>query len=74
MATISYGNEKPLCTEHNEDCWSQNRRGVTNASVGSRTSNELRETMNDQKSSQVRLWTPIELWIVRASRHLAKGG
>lgn len=24
--TVSYGKEKPLCTEQNEDCWSQNRR------------------------------------------------
>ena len=24
--TISYGKEKPLCTEHNEQCWQQNRR------------------------------------------------
>jgi len=29
VATISYGKEKPLCTEHSEDCWSKNRRGVT---------------------------------------------
>jgi peptidoglycan-associated lipoprotein len=26
MSTISYGEERPLCTEHNEACWSQNRR------------------------------------------------
>lgn len=24
--TISYGKEKPLCNEHNEDCWARNRR------------------------------------------------
>jgi peptidoglycan-associated lipoprotein len=24
--TISYGKEKAFCTEHNEDCWQQNRR------------------------------------------------
>ncbi len=23
---ISYGKEKPLCTEHTEDCWARNRR------------------------------------------------
>jgi len=23
---VSYGEEKPLCTEHNEDCWWKNRR------------------------------------------------
>ncbi|HUY17717.1 MAG TPA: peptidoglycan-associated lipoprotein Pal [Candidatus Binataceae bacterium] len=26
MSTISYGKELPLCTEHNDDCWAQNRR------------------------------------------------
>ncbi len=24
--TVSYGKEKPFCTEHNEACWQQNRR------------------------------------------------
>ncbi|MEW6108002.1 MAG: peptidoglycan-associated lipoprotein Pal [Nitrospirota bacterium] len=24
--TISYGEEKPLCTDQNEECWSKNRR------------------------------------------------
>jgi len=27
--TISYGKERPICTESNEACWAQNRRGVT---------------------------------------------
>src|SRR5215510_734585 len=26
LSTISYGEEVPVCTEHNESCWSQNRR------------------------------------------------
>jgi peptidoglycan-associated lipoprotein len=26
MSTISYGEEKPICKEKNEKCWSQNRR------------------------------------------------
>lgn len=26
MTTISYGKEKPVCTEHNEACWQKNRR------------------------------------------------
>jgi peptidoglycan-associated lipoprotein len=26
MSTISYGKELPLCTEHTEDCWTENRR------------------------------------------------
>jgi len=26
MTAISYGKEKPSCTEHNEACWSKNRR------------------------------------------------
>ena len=27
IRTISYGKEKPFCTESNETCWQQNRRG-----------------------------------------------
>ena len=27
--TVSYGKERPICTESAESCWSQNRRGVT---------------------------------------------
>ncbi len=27
VKTISYGKEKPFCTQSNEDCWQQNRRG-----------------------------------------------
>jgi peptidoglycan-associated lipoprotein len=27
IRTISYGKEKPFCTESNEQCWQQNRRG-----------------------------------------------
>jgi peptidoglycan-associated lipoprotein len=26
LRTVSYGKENPLCTEHDEDCWSKNRR------------------------------------------------
>ncbi|MGE5232715.1 MAG: peptidoglycan-associated lipoprotein Pal [Acidobacteriota bacterium] len=26
LRTISYGKERPFCTEHSESCWSQNRR------------------------------------------------
>lgn len=26
MRTLSYGSERPVCTEHEESCWSQNRR------------------------------------------------
>jgi peptidoglycan-associated lipoprotein len=26
ISTVSYGKEKPLCTEHNEECWQKNRR------------------------------------------------
>jgi len=28
LSTVSYGEERPLCTEHNETCWAKNRRGV----------------------------------------------
>lgn len=26
IETISYGEEKPICTEQTEDCWAKNRR------------------------------------------------
>jgi len=26
VGTISYGKEVPVCTEHDERCWQQNRR------------------------------------------------
>ncbi|MGE5323022.1 MAG: peptidoglycan-associated lipoprotein Pal [Actinomycetota bacterium] len=26
LKTISYGKEKPVCTDHNEECWQKNRR------------------------------------------------
>ena len=27
IETVSFGEEKPKCTEHTESCWAQNRRG-----------------------------------------------
>jgi peptidoglycan-associated lipoprotein len=32
--TISYGKERPICTDSNESCWAQNRRGVTDLTSG----------------------------------------
>ena len=32
--TISYGKERPICTESTEDCYAQNRRGVTTITGG----------------------------------------
>ncbi|GAA0526485.1 peptidoglycan-associated lipoprotein [Rhizomicrobium palustre] len=32
--TVSYGKEKPICTESTEACWAQNRRGVTIVASG----------------------------------------
>lgn len=29
LDTVSYGKERPICTESSETCWAQNRRGVT---------------------------------------------
>ena len=34
VETISYGKERPVCMESTEDCWAQNRRGVTVVSGG----------------------------------------
>ena len=27
LSTVSYGKERPICAEHNEECWQKNRRG-----------------------------------------------
>ena len=35
IKTISYGKEKPVALGHNDDAWSQNRRGVTTVTGGS---------------------------------------
>ncbi len=32
--TISYGKERPICTESDEGCYAQNRRGVTTITGG----------------------------------------
>jgi peptidoglycan-associated lipoprotein len=29
LATVSYGEERPVCTSSDEGCWSRNRRGAT---------------------------------------------
>jgi len=34
VETISYGKEHPICTASTEDCWAQNRRGVTTVTAG----------------------------------------
>lgn len=28
LKTVSYGKERPLCDQHNEECWSKNRRAA----------------------------------------------
>src|SRR4030081_339832 len=32
LSTISYGQERPVCTEHDENCWQKNRRAHLSAS------------------------------------------
>ena len=34
LETVSYGKERPVCTESNEGCWAENRRGVSVVSGG----------------------------------------
>ncbi len=36
--TISYGKERPICTQSSEDCWAQNRRAVTTVTSGGASS------------------------------------
>ncbi len=33
LKTISYGKERPLCDQHNEECWSKNRRAALKPQV-----------------------------------------
>ena len=41
METVSWGKERPFCTDHNEECWQQNRRGsLRDGSLGSRTDSD----------------------------------
>jgi peptidoglycan-associated lipoprotein len=37
LKTISYGKERPLCTESTESCWHTNRRGVSAVEPGARS-------------------------------------
>ena len=34
LQTVSFGKERPLCTQSSEDCWAQNRRGVSTITAG----------------------------------------
>ena len=34
LETVSYGKERPVCTQSDENCWAQNRRGVSVISGG----------------------------------------
>ena len=35
LATISYGKDKPVCTDHDEACWQKNRRTHITQAVAS---------------------------------------
>ena len=37
LQTVSYGKERPLCSSSTEDCWAQNRRGVSTITSGAST-------------------------------------
>jgi peptidoglycan-associated lipoprotein len=34
VETVSYGKERPICTQSDEACWAQNRRGVSTITGG----------------------------------------
>jgi len=38
LETVSYGKERPVCTQSDESCYAQNRRGVTTISGGAAAS------------------------------------
>jgi len=33
LKTVSYGKERPLCDQHNEECWAKNRRAALKPTV-----------------------------------------
>jgi peptidoglycan-associated lipoprotein len=33
LRTVSYGKERPLCDQHNEECWAKNRRAALKPTV-----------------------------------------
>jgi len=37
VKTVSYGKERPVCSEQSEDCWAKNRRGLVKAEGANRT-------------------------------------
>src|SRR5690349_5980728 len=37
VETVSYGKERPICTQSDEACWAQNRRGTTTITGGANT-------------------------------------
>jgi peptidoglycan-associated lipoprotein len=37
LKTVSYGKENPICTEHDESCWSQNRRAELNLATAKKS-------------------------------------
>jgi peptidoglycan-associated lipoprotein len=56
LSTVTYGSDKPLCAEHDDDCWRQNRRVELNAPSfraqnGKTTKNKL-TTDDDAKGNQ----------------------
>jgi peptidoglycan-associated lipoprotein len=34
LSTVSYGKDKPLCVEHDEECWAKNRRAAVKTKAG----------------------------------------
>jgi peptidoglycan-associated lipoprotein len=34
LETISYGKERPICSQSTEACWAQNRRGLSTIKSG----------------------------------------
>jgi peptidoglycan-associated lipoprotein len=38
LETVSYGKERPVCTQSDESCWAQNRRGVSTIAGGAAAS------------------------------------
>jgi peptidoglycan-associated lipoprotein len=68
IQTISYGEEKPLCAEHVEDCWKKNRRGHFLADYGTGTKSASLPVETPREAKQSIEQTPAVQKVVQAPR------
>ena len=55
LATIGYGVDRPLCTEHDADCWRRNRRVDVAATGNDAASTRNKQTSDDDTKAGQRI-------------------